>query len=99
MAILSLIQIVGLESKVKEERDMLVTELNRDQLTELKCNYMTELVNEGTFAEVMQVDYNEPSYYDLANVNEIIPDNIVFEHYEYICFGMDDFFCTAGKEN
>ena len=39
---------------------MTVKELNRDQLHELKQVYYSELVNEGTFAEVMGVNINEP---------------------------------------
>lgn len=35
---------------------MTVRELNRDQLHELKQVYYSELVNEGTFAEVMGVN-------------------------------------------
>lgn len=34
---------------------MTVKELNRDQLHELKQAYYSELVNEGTFAEVMEL--------------------------------------------
>ena len=57
-----------------------VRDLSREQLVELKQHYISELVNEGTFAEVMNRDYDEPSYSDLANADEIVPD---------------DFFCTA----
>ena len=39
-----------------------VHDLSRDQLIELKQNYFTELVNEGTFAEVVGRDYDEPSW-------------------------------------
>jgi hypothetical protein len=77
---------------------MEVTELNREQLTELKCNYYTELVNEGTFAEVIGRNYDEPSYEDLAEVNKIIPDKFIFEHYEGMNFSNDDFFCTMDGE-
>ena len=72
-----------------------VTELSRKQLVELKCNYMSELVNEGSFAEILGVDYDEPSYWDFANADEIIPDDVIMKNYEGTCFVPDDFFCTA----
>ena len=74
---------------------MNVTELTREQLTELKCNYLEQLADEGTFAEVLDVDYNEPSDYDLINADEIVPDCVIFKNYEDVCFVNDDFFCTA----
>ena len=72
-----------------------VHELTRDQLTELKCNYLTQLADEGSYAEVLDVDYDEPSYWDLANADEIVPDDVIFRQYEGVCFVKDDFFCTA----
>ena len=73
-----------------------VRELTREQLVELKQNYMSELVNEGTFAEVMGRDYDEPSYGDLAEADELITDEFIFEYYAGTDFVNDDFFCTAG---
>lgn len=72
-----------------------VLELSRDQLIELKQNYLTQLADEGSYAEVLDVDYNEPSYSDLANADEIVPDCVIFKNYEDVCFVNDDFFCTA----
>lgn len=74
-----------------------VHDLSRDQLIELKQNYFTELVNEGTFAEVVGRDYDEPSWWDLANADDIVPDDVIFRNYEGIHFVNDDFFCTAGS--
>lgn len=74
-----------------------VTELSREQLIELKGAYLRELVNEGTFAEVMGVDYDEPSYSDMANIDSLVPDDVIFKHYEDIHFVEDDFFCSAGQ--
>lgn len=74
---------------------MRVTELSLDQLVELKQNYLSELADDGSFAEVMDCDYNEPSYSDLANADDIVPDDVVFRNYEGVCFVPDDFFCTA----
>lgn len=72
-----------------------VTELTREQLVELKCNYMEMLADEGTFAEVLNRDYDEPSYADLAETDDIIPDEVIFRNYEGVYFVNDDFFCTA----
>ena len=73
-----------------------VRELSREQLTELKQNYLMRLADEGTFAEVLCVDYDEPSYWDLANADEIVPDDVIFEEHEGTDFTSDDFFCTSG---
>lgn len=73
---------------------MTVRDLNRDQLKELKGNYLVELDNEGQLEEVTGLD---AIYWGtLANIDEVVPDNVVFEHYDGITFGVDDFFCTAG---
>ena len=74
---------------------MTVHELSRDQLIELKQYYLEQLADEGTFAEILDVDYNEPSYSDLANADEIVPDCVIFKNYEDVFFVNDDFFCTA----
>ena len=70
---------------------MKVTELNREQLIQLKQRYLGILVDEGTFAEVLDVDYDEPSYADLANADEIVPDDVVFRHWEGTEFVEEDF--------
>lgn len=75
---------------------MTVQDLNRDQLAELKCSYYFELVNEGIFGEIIGRDYDEPSYYDLAFVDDIVSDEFIFERYEGISFVEDDFFCSCG---
>ena len=74
---------------------MIVTDLSREQLVELKQNYLYQLSNEGSFAKVLNADYNEPSYADLANADKIVPDNVVFTYYAGVDFVNDDFFCTA----
>lgn len=86
--------------EIKQERERMeamdyvgVHDLCRDCLVELKIAYMVELVNKGTFAEIMEVDYNEPSNGDIINADEIIPDDVIFEHYNGIGFVPDDFFC------
>lgn len=70
---------------------MTVSELTREQLIQLKQDYMVQLADCGEFAEVMGVDYDEPSYGDLADADEIIPDSVIYEHYGDISFDEDDF--------
>lgn len=72
---------------------MSVTELSREQLTELKERYLLQLADEGSFAETLDVDYNHPSYWDIANASDIVPDDVIFENYGHISFVPDDFFC------
>lgn len=72
-----------------------VRDLSREQLTELKGNYLTQLADEGKFAEVMNVDYDAPSYWDMANADNIVPDDVIFRVYEGIHFVHDDFFCMT----
>lgn len=74
---------------------MNVTELNREQLTFLKQAYMTQLADEGAFAEVFEVDYDEPSYADLANADELVPDDVIFDHYKGTDFVEEDFPVTG----
>ena len=74
---------------------MTLQELSKDQLHELKERYLMRLADEGTFAEVMRTDYDEPSYGDLANADEIVPDDVIEREYEGVCFVEDYFFCTA----
>lgn len=74
---------------------MNVRELNKEQMTFLKQAYMTRLANEGTFAEVFKVDYDEPSYGDLANADELVPDDVIFDNYDGIDFVEDDFPVTG----
>ena len=67
---------------------MLVTELNREQLTELKCSIL---------ADWMSASNASPSYSDLANVDALISDEQAFDEYPDTVFTNDDFFCTAGQ--
>lgn len=69
-----------------------VRDLNREQLTQLKQQYLGILADEGTFAEVLGVDYDEPSYGDLAYADEIVPDEVVFRQWEGTNFVEEDFF-------
>lgn len=72
-----------------------VYELNRDQMRELKERYLTQLADEGSFAEVMDVDYDAPSYWDIMHADDIVPDDVIYKQCEGVSFVPDDFFCTA----
>ena len=76
---------------------MTVKELKRDQLHELKQVYYSELVNEGTFAEVMGVNINEPSYEMIASIDEYVSDEFIYNHYDGYSFTEDDFFCSVER--
>ena len=65
-----------------------VKELTRDQLVELKKNYLTQKMDEnGEF----------PSYGELAEVDQTITDDEIFEEYEGIMFSDDDLLCYCEK--
>lgn len=70
---------------------MTVRNLNKDQIHQLKESYFTELVNEGIFAETLGVEYDAPSWGDLANVDEIISDEVVMVLFDGIVFCEEDF--------
>lgn len=61
---------------------MSVTELSRDQLTELKQAYLTELLDR---------DGLEPSWGELADADQLIPDAEIYEAYEGCIFAPGDF--------
>lgn len=70
---------------------MRVSELNSQQLIELKQNYLTQLDNEGTLEEVAGI--KSLGWSDLANANSIVSDNVIFENYENTDFSPNDFSC------
>lgn len=59
---------------------MMVTELNREQLEQLKQSYMTQSNDCGI------------SYGELADADNLISDSVIFEYYDGINFGEEDFF-------
>ena len=69
---------------------MSVKDLTRDQLIELKQSYLCEQLD--------QKENRYPYYGELADVDEDIPDEVIFVAYAGFCFCMDDFFCTTGRE-
>lgn len=70
---------------------MNVHDLTREHLVQLKERYLINLANEGTFAQVMNVDYDSPSYHDMMNADELVPDDVIFNEYESTEFTEDDF--------
>lgn len=84
---------------------MTVYELNRDQLVELKQHYLETLSDEGCLNEVLYDDAEADedsegvSYEELANADELVPDDVVFSNYEDIDFSEDDFSCSADGED
>ena len=92
--------------EIKTERERMdgigyvdVHDLCHDCLMELKQDYLVQLANEGTFAEVMRVDYNFPAQGDFADADEIVPMDVIFEVYDGIGFVPDDFFCLMETED
>ena len=60
---------------------MSVKDLTREQLIELKQRYYTER-NENV------------SYGELADIDNLVSDNEIFEEYEHITFVAEDFLCN-----
>lgn len=79
--------------RMKNMGNVDVHDLCRACLVELKQNYLTELADEGKYSEVMETEYDEPSISDYVEADTIVPDSIIFEHYDGINFTSDDFFC------
>lgn len=64
---------------------MTVHDLSRDQLVELKQNFIS-----------LWIDGQEPVSYDvLMDADELIPDETIFETYEGTIFTENDFFCST----
>lgn len=64
----------------------IVQDLTQEQLDELKESYFWQ----DETQDILQGAYTSP---------EQIPNDIIFEHYDGICFVDDDFYCTAGNSN
>ena len=60
---------------------MSITDLSRDQLTELKQAYLTDLFDR---------DGLSPSYGELADADQLIPDAEIYEAYEGCIFAPGD---------
>lgn len=60
---------------------MTVEELNRDQLIELKTTYYMN-------------KHESVSWGELADIDELVSDEEVYNEYGYMTFTEDDFFCS-----
>lgn len=71
------------------QEPLTVKDLNREQLSELKVNYLSGKVNDNCL-----------SYEEILKINEIVSDKKMFEVYADTVFYEEDFFCSVGeKEN
>lgn len=68
-----------------------IYDLTREEIIEVKQNYLVLLADEGRFAEVVGVDYDAPAWGDLADADTIVPDDVIFEEYADTIFSEDDF--------
>ncbi len=68
---------------------MTVKQLNRDMLIELKERYLMDKLDE--------TENRTPSWGELADADETVSDETIYEEYGCYDFGVDDFFCTAGQ--
>ena len=66
-------------------------ELTVEQKGFLAQAYLCKLADEGTFAEVMGVDYDAPSWGDLASALELVPEDGRANEYGNDVFTEDDF--------
>ena len=62
---------------------MKVTELTRDELTELKTRYYSDLLDRRG---------ETPSYGELSAIDELVTDEEIYEEYADVDFVKDDFF-------
>ena len=62
---------------------MTVRELNRDEITELKVNLYSQKHGDTI------------SYLEINNIDELVPDEEVFEEAAGCDFSKDDFFCDC----
>ena len=67
-------------------------ELDARQMRQLKEQYLCILADEGTYAEVMDTDHDEPSYWDLAHADELVPDDVIHRQWEGTQFTEEDFY-------
>lgn len=64
-----------------------VSELSREQMIELKQNYLDQ--------HLLEVEDRGISYDELANADNIVSDDMIFQTYDSFIFSDDDFCCTA----
>lgn len=70
---------------------MTYDDLTREQKNQIAGNYLCRLADEGVFAEVMGVDYDEPSWHDMIFAVDIVPDDVMRREYDGVYFTEGDF--------
>jgi len=68
-----------------------VQDLSKEEMLELKQNYLDN--------HLLEVEDRTASYGELADADEIVSDNIIFDTYEGTVFTDDDFFCNQVERN
>lgn len=80
---------------------MTVKDLDRQQMIELKQQYLSELSDEGNLNAVI---YNKPeldetsegiSYDELARADELVSDEVIYDHFAGVDFSDEDFSETS----
>jgi hypothetical protein len=66
---------------------MYISELSHDQIVELKQNYLAE--------HFQECENRCLSWGELADVDEIVDDQLIYDAYSDMQFTNDDFFCSA----
>lgn len=67
----------------KEPKLKFVTDLTKEQLSELKQSYKTQLLEDSDIS------------YEELNDAKKIPDEVIFNHYKDMTFSDDDFYCSS----
>lgn len=75
---------------------MMVTELSKEQVIELKESYLAQLDDAGQLEEVTGFDTLYASV--LADADGIVPDDVIFDTYADTEFEEDDFFCLSNED-
>ena len=66
---------------------MKVRELNAEQYKELCQKYITDFWTDS------ENGTTSPSYWDLANADELVSEDVIYRYYDGIDFVEEDFFC------
>ena len=71
---------------------MYYDDLDDSQKHQLAESYLCLLADCGEYSDVVGVDWDEPSYGELASASDIVPDDILQRYYGDVWFTEDDFF-------
>jgi len=66
-----------------------VSELTHEELAELKLDYYTGMI--------MEKEHRTPSYDEMADIDNLVDDAFIMNHYSHITFVDEDFFCNSEK--